>query len=127
MQYLGEERTFKVVDVKPVLDYSHQNDDIKLSRNLEEDLAKLSLNEHGGFSNGDTLPTLVDFDIFKISARTEFKISTEVSGVELSNKPCYPRLLDVGGLEKQIQLLLDLVLHPLETASKRKGRKKIYA
>lgn len=118
--YLGKERSLKVTGVKPLPDESHQNGIDKLSRELEQDLSKLNLNESGEFGDGDSSP-MGDFDIFKITTRTEFKISTETSEMGISDEQNYPRLSEVGGLEKQIQLLSDLVLHPLETASKRKG------
>ncbi len=113
------------MDIVPLSDKSQQNGMEKLSRELEEDLSNLSLNESGDFSNGNPSP-MVDLDIFKITARTKFKITTELAEKGVSDEPYSPRLSDVGGLEKQIQLLSDLVMHPLEKDSKIRGGGKFF-
>ena len=125
VKHLGEERSFKIVGVKSSSDKPHQNgtDENELSKSileLEQELPKLSLNESTEL-NGIVSTPVADLHIFKVTSRTKFTVSAMSPREDLSG-PSTTRLSDIGGLEKQIQLLSDLVLHPLEAAAKGDGK-----
>ena len=116
MQHLGEERSFKIVDVKCSLDQSSQGglDKVpKFSPELEEGLSKLSLNKSQDLNDSSSFSPVEDCSVFKITAATDFKINM-ANSVANGNKVQSTSLSEVGGLEMQIQLLSDLILHPLE-------------
>jgi hypothetical protein len=81
---------------------------------LQLGLSKLDLSTSDAVHSDDgTQPS-----VYKITGRSRFKIvdrnEEEGSGSKRSSPPGFS---DIGGLEKQIHLLKDLVLYPLKAGS----------
>lgn len=115
VQYLGERREFKVVGVTKT-----DNVESSSSRELIQDLSKLNLSGSGALEggSGDINAPTSDVDIYKVTARTKLKIITESLGDGPETlRQHSPNFSDVGGLEKQVKLLKELVLHPLNSVN----------
>ncbi len=109
MQYLGKRRVFKVVEIKELLAGESRADSSQCLGELRQNLSQLSLNESEDFT--DELSS--ECDVYKVTVRSKFKVTLKDGS---SQEPSVS-FLEVGGLEKQMQLLKEIVLHPLKTAS----------
>lgn len=98
---------------------------------LRQDLSKLNLNGCSvsqDSSASSPPPDSSEFDIYKVTGRSRFEVVEEYfgdggsggSGKRSQHHPL--SFIDVGGLEKQKQLLKELVLHPLRSLTKTGSR-----
>ena len=116
VQYLGEQRVFRVTFVKQDVGVANSG----CNGGLENGLSKLSLN---GVEDGckDTS----NVTVYKITSRSKFTIADADGGNVSVGSVGWVSLgfSEIGGLQRQIQLLRDLVLHPLKNSG-RYGRKQ---
>lgn len=114
MQYLGERKVFKVVEIKEYVDKPQADIGV-----LQQGLSQMSLDEPNAFQNDSIGSTNPEVDIYKVTVRSKFNIAEDGrsggSGGSLGQRPL--TFLEVGGLKKQIQLLKELVLHPLNAVT----------
>ena len=141
MQYLGERRVFKVQTIEALPDNtSHSNSNSKgngshgngpgnsshgdtlssggACEEMSQKLSDLSLN--GSYIEeevkGEDIPPPAPPAVYKVTARSTMSIMCESAG---DDRPqCGPTLAEVGGLQKQVQLLRELVLFPLKSADR---------
>lgn len=103
-----------MVDIREYVDKSEADSYIG---ELGQNLSQLDLSGSDAFqSHGSS----EEFDIYKITVRSKFKIVAEpLTGGDGGGNPGERPLgfLEVGGLKKQIQLLKELVLHPLKVVT----------
>lgn len=122
VQYLGEMRVFKVAAIKTLSTTPEL-------RELELDLSKLKLNGSSMFEDSESItngqPSL-NVEVYKITGKSKFRIVTAKNsgGGGRSAGIQGPSFLEVGGLRKQIQLLKELVLHPLQSLKENTGKFK---
>lgn len=112
VQYLGERRVFRVVGVTEFGDKSEAANHVG---ELQLNLSQLDLNGSDAVQS-DSNSSYEEFDIYKITSRSKFRIIAEPSEDECDGSPQQRPLgfSEVGGLQKQIELLKELVLHPLK-------------
>ena len=112
VQYLGERRVFKVMEIGEYLDRPQA--DIKVEE-LQQGLSELIL-EGSDVAQSDSSP--MECGVYKITVRSKFKVISEDGGSGGSSGSSQPlSFSEIGGLKRQIQLLKELVLHPLTTVS----------
>lgn len=118
VQYLGEQRVFKVAAIKRDVGVANPG----CNGDLESGLLKLSLNgaEDGCSDAPNASLSAEDVTVYKITSRSKFVIADaggKGDGSAGSVGHVSLGFSEVGGLQKQIQLLRELVLHPLKTSS----------
>lgn len=118
MNYLGERRVFKALEIKGPTDGSEE---------VEKKLSNLSLNgssvleeEEEVRNEGCASPVVM----YKVGARTRLTVTAEGTGGDVTGGSQRnmsgrdPTFANVGGLKKQVQLLRELVLYPLKLGNK---------
>lgn len=116
VQYLGEKKVFKVVEIREYVDKPQADSKLGV---LQQGLSQLNLNESEVFQN-DSDSSNPEVDVYKVTVRSKFKIIAEDgrSGGSSGSSGQRPlSFLEVGGLKKQIQLLKELVLYPLNVVT----------
>ena len=117
VQYLGERRVLKVVSVTKYANQSNAKSKPDDLGDLRLDMSQLSLDGSETVQNGDDC-RCTEVDIYKVSVKSKFKITERLVDGGSAGSAVFSSPLgfqDVGGLEKQIQLLRELILHPLQT------------
>lgn len=128
VQYLGEKRVFKVLDVSSVSPDGHTPTHPQAEggeSEIQQKMSNLSINGSGMLEekeeeeeqDGDSSTS--DLEVFKVTSRTRLVIAAENTGrCGRTSRQSGPSFSDVGGLKRQVEQLKELVLHPLKSVNK---------